>query len=73
MEHIGTAERVAARISEQIRESGVTLTWLCVKTGIPKSTMLRRLNGHSPFNLNELDRLADALRMSTRDLLGGAA
>lgn len=68
-----TAERVSAQVAEQIRVAGVTVVWVCETTGIPRTTLLRRLSGHSPFNLNELDRIAEALRVSTDDLLGSAA
>ena len=68
-----TAETVAATVAAQIQSSGVTIVWLCEKTGIPRSTMNRRLSGHAAFNLNELDRIAQALRVTTRELLGSAA
>lgn len=68
-----TADRVATAVSAQIEDSGVTIVWLCERTGIPRSTMVRRLSGHTPFNLNELDRIAEALRISTGRLLGSAA
>lgn len=64
-----STELVSAHVSAQIKESGVKLTWLCEKTGIPRSTMVRRLNGSTSFTLNELDRIATALRLTTADLL----
>mgnify|MGYP001766405136 CR=1 FL=1 len=64
-----SAERVSAHVGQRIKDSGVSIVWLCEHTGIPRSTMLRRLSGHSAFNLNELDRIAVALRLSTADLL----
>lgn len=65
MEQTATiAERVSAQVAALIKDSGVTVVWLCGKTGIPRSTMLRRLDGHQPFNLNELDRIAEALRFT---------
>jgi predicted transcriptional regulator len=66
-----TAERVSARIAEQIKESGVTVVWLCNKTGIPRSTLNRRLDGHAAFNLNEVDRIAEALRVPASTLIDG--
>lgn len=63
----GAAERVSARI----KDCGVTIVWLCEQTGIPRVTMHRRLTGRSTFNLNELDRIAEALRISPLDLLAG--
>lgn len=73
MAHTPTAELTSARVAERIKESGVTLVWLCARTGIPRTTMERRLRGQSPFNLNELDRIAEALRIPTTDLLAVAS
>lgn len=69
MEHFTTADLVSARVAAEIKEAGVTVVWLCGKTGIPRSTMLRRLDGHSAFNLNEIDRIAAALRVPAESLL----
>lgn len=60
-------------MAEQIKASGVTVVWLCETTGIPRSTLLRRLNGHAPFTLSEIDRIAMALRVSPDVLIGSAA
>lgn len=68
-----TADLAARRVAEQIKTSGVTVVWLCDTTGIPRSTLLRRLNGHTPFTLSEIDRIATALRVSPNTLLGDAA
>lgn len=64
-----TADKVAREVAEQIKASGVTVAWLCEHTGIPRSTLVRRLNGSTPFDLNELDRIAAALRIDTAALL----
>ena len=70
MAHLNsTAARVSARVAAQIKESGVTVVWLCERTGIPRSTLNRRLSGHSAFNLNEVDRIAEALRIDAAELL----
>ena len=68
-----TAERVSALVSQQVKDCGVTVVWLCERTGIPRSTMLRRLSGRSAFNLNELDRIAEALRVPIESLLSESA
>lgn len=75
MAHSPTTEQVAERVGEMINKTGVTVVWLCEATGIPRSTMIRRLNGHTAFDLNELDRIAQALRIPVTDLLSiaGAA
>ncbi len=65
MEHTGSVEAVAAKVAEEIDKAGVTVVWLCEKTGIPRSTLNRRLRGYPSFNLNELERIAEALRIPT--------
>ncbi|WP_161605458.1 helix-turn-helix domain-containing protein [Pimelobacter simplex] len=64
-----TANIVVQAVVEEIKASGVTVVWLCEKTGIPRSTLVRRLNGATAFDLNELDRIAAALRIPTSRLL----
>lgn len=70
MEHRNDfATMVANRVGDLIGASGVTRTWICEQTGIPRVTLHRRLSGLSPFTLAELDRIADALRVPTTSLL----
>lgn len=69
MEHFTDSEKVARRVGDLIKESGVTVVWLCDETGIPRSTMLRRLNAHSAFNINELASIAAALQVPTASLV----
>lgn len=73
MADITAAQRVAAVVAEQIKDSGVTVVWLCERTGIPRSTLLRRLQGAVPFDVNELDLIASALRVDIFDLIFNAA
>ena len=72
MEHLTTTRAVAERVNAEIKGRGVTVVWLCQDTGIPRATMLRRLGGQSPFNLNELERVATSLRTTVADLVGPA-
>jgi predicted transcriptional regulator len=71
--HMEQAEHVdgvvASEVSKQISKSGVTVVWLCEETGIPRSTLSRRLSSRSSFTLNELQRIAEALRVPVSDLL----
>ena len=60
---------VAAEVSKRITKSGVTRVWLCQQTGIPRSTLERRLAGFPSFTMNELQRIADAIRVPVADLL----
>lgn len=65
----GADRAVAAEVAHRINDSGVTVVWLCGATGIPRSTLTRRLSGHSSFTLNELERIAGALRVPVAGLL----
>ncbi len=67
-----TAALVADRVAESIKASGVTVAWLCEQTGIPRTTLARRLNGSTAFDLNELDRIAAALRVAVTEFLVAA-
>lgn len=60
--------RVARSVAEAIESSGVTVVWLCEKSGIPRTTMTRRLAGNSSFTVDELDRVANALRVPVETL-----
>lgn len=63
------AEAAAINTATVVRDSGVKMTWLCEKTGIPRTTMARRLDGLAPFTVAELDAIAGALRVNPFDLL----
>lgn len=64
-----TTEQVAQHVTQKVKESGVTVTWLCEATGIPRTTMHRRLSGLAAFDINELERIAKALRVPTAALV----
>lgn len=64
----GYAATVAAAVREAIENSGVTVVWLCETTGIPRTTLTRRLAGHASFTVAELDAIASALRIPVVDL-----
>ena len=52
---------IAELVSTAIQASGMPLNRLAEETGIPRSTLKRRLAGGSYFDVVELARLADAL------------
>lgn len=66
-------ERVARTVAAAIADSGVTGVWLCERTGIPRTTMHRRLTGLSPFTVAELDAIAGALRVPVETLTPAGA
>ncbi|MGN0065784.1 MAG: helix-turn-helix domain-containing protein [Nocardioides sp.] len=69
MEQRGAALEVADRVIRQLMLAGDSVHHLCFLTGIPRVTMDRRLSGETPFTLNEIDRIAEALRVPTAHLL----
>lgn len=64
-----STQTVAGRVRSAMEEQGQTEKGLADATGIPRTTLRRRLTGNSPFTLNELDVLAPLLGISLVDLL----
>ena len=69
MELFSAAEDVADHVAHHLALAGRSPSWLCCVTGIPRVTLDRRLSGRTPFTLNELDRIAEALSIPTASLL----
>lgn len=61
----GTAERVSAAIEA----AGQTHLAVAEQTGIPRTTLLRRLSGAAPFTITELERVADLLDVPVHSLI----
>lgn len=55
------SDAVAERVTAAITAVGETQLGVSEKTGIPRSTLMRRLSGVTPFNTDELDAIARAL------------
>lgn len=68
-----TSQTVAARISELMDSSGVSAKALAESTGIPRTTLVRRLTGNSPWTLQELDLLAVHFGTTATALVGSEA
>lgn len=51
---------------------GVTRLGLAEATGIPRSTLIRRLNAHSSFTVEELTRIAGHLGVDVYGLISAA-
>lgn len=60
-----TPDRIAAAITKRER----TKKWTAQKAGIPESTFLRKLAGHTDFTIGELARVASALSVPPASLL----
>lgn len=60
----------AAAVASAMVTAGRTQVALSDATGIPRTTLLRRLGGLSPFTVDELQRIADALNVEVHTLIG---
>lgn len=64
------AVRVADAVNAAMDARGVTRLELSDATGIPRSTLIRRLNGLLPsFTIDELDRIAQHLEVDVVTLV----
>jgi len=70
------SDAVAASISAAIRQHGMSIQHVADASGIPYSTLRRKLAGFSSFQVAELLQISQALGMDSpadliRDALGG--
>lgn len=63
----GTAQKVAAALDL----AGKSQLSVSEASGIPRTTLLRRLSGVSPFTVDELQRIADLLGVPVVSLIDG--
>ena len=63
------ATQVAQRVQAGMEAAGVSQVRLSEATGIARPTLIRRLQGHTAFTVNEMALIALALRCSVLDLL----
>jgi transcriptional regulator with XRE-family HTH domain len=64
-----TATATANNVVAAIEASGLTRQQVADLSGIPKTTLLRKLHGHASFTLDEIDRLARALGTTSANLI----
>lgn len=64
---------VADRVVAAMETKGATRLSMSEATGIPRTTLLRRLSGASSFTVAELDAIAKVLEVPVRDFIGDAA
>lgn len=64
------AAAVAANVEKAIEAAGRSVLSVALETGIPRTTLDRRLrsNGFSPFSVTELKLIADLLGTTAREL-----
>lgn len=67
-----TNEAAVAAILAEMERQGVTQVDLARDANVPRATLQRRLAG-SPFSIDELERVAQALGVEVSELVKGAA
>ena len=71
--HTSHTEDVASAVREAIDAAHETPGGVALATGIPRTTLLRRLSGRSPFNVEELAAIARHLEVPVGGLIAPAA
>lgn len=69
---ITQTKAVATIVAEQMESRALSVKSLSEQALIPRTTLIRRLGGESPFTLTELDAIAAVLDMSASDLMAAA-
>lgn len=64
--------RVAETVTNLCDEVGESQNSLAETTGIPRSTLLRRLSGASSFKIDELEAVAGRLGLKVSDIVSAA-
>lgn len=68
-----TDQRVAANVRAEMGRRALSQSALAERIGCTQQSLSRRLTGRTSFSVSELDRIADALQVSVKTLLGAAA
>lgn len=63
------SRETAQRVTAAIEAAGRTPLTVAEQTGIPRTTLLRRLTGTSPFTVSELERIALMLCVEVHSLI----
>ena len=66
--HRRTAEAIAEVIASGLDAASISRRQAAAATGIPLTTLTRRLAGHSPFDVRELSALAELLGCPVSDI-----
>lgn len=73
MEQVTATQSVALRVRDAMESAGRSARSLATETAIPHVTLARRLSGAVPFRVDELDRIAAALGVTTASFFGERA
>lgn len=64
---------IASAVRAELGRQGKKLTDLTSPLGLSRPTVSGRLNGHTPFTADELDKIASFLGLTAYDLIDSAA
>lgn len=67
------ADSIASAVRAELGRQGKRLTDLTAPLGLSRQTISGRLNGHTPFTADELDKVASFLGITAYDLIDSAA
>lgn len=67
-----TAREVSRVVGQRLAAAGVSTQRASVETGIPRATLIRRLQGTSSFQITELSAIATLLGVSMSDITAEA-
>lgn len=65
-------EALAAVVEQAIADGGQSQNGIAEATGIPRTTLIRRLRGHQSFTAEELHGIANVLGITVRSLVDAA-
>lgn len=69
MAPLNPAQRVADNVRAEVARRKVSQTSLAELVGIRQQALSRRLNGNTPFRIDELFAIADALDVNVTELV----
>jgi len=64
-----TPTQLHERVNQTISQSDLNRSKLSELSGIPRATLIRKLQGHSDFTVRELGSIAKALNLTIADLI----
>ena len=71
MNTTNTNQRItAAAVRSNLARTYTTITQAATELGISRSTLSRKVNGHTPFKSEEIRILADLMHIHPAELLG---
>lgn len=69
MDTLPASQRVALAVRDHLRQAGKTQLDVVGATGIPRTTLNRRMTGNSPFTITELELIAAFLGVTVTEIL----